>query len=164
MRNAFGAVQSLLVLGGSSDIGAAIAERLVPAGCRTVVLAGRRPEAMAPVADRLRALGAAVEVTAWDAADVGGHVDAVKAAWEAAGGDVDCVVLAAGVLGEQDHLSGDPAAAAEVVTTNYTGPVSTHVLVRSFADRAADMLLGCHIGQSSRDQPRRERFSVRKGR
>lgn len=132
VRNALGAVQSVLVLGGSSDIGAAIAERLVPAGCRTVVLAGRRPEAMAPVADRLRALGATVEVTAWDAADIGGHADAVKAAWEAAGGDVDCVVLAAGVLGEQDHLSGDPAAAAEVVTTNYTGPVSTllHVAPR----------------------------------
>src|SRR5690606_34710960 len=32
VRNALGAVQSLLVLGGSSDIGAAIAERLVPGG------------------------------------------------------------------------------------------------------------------------------------
>lgn len=125
MRNALGAVQSLLVLGGSSDIGAAIAERLVPGGCRTVVLAGRRPEAMAPVADRLRGLGATVEVTAWDATDIGAHADAVKAAWEAAGGDVDCVVLAAGVLGEQERLSGDPTAAADLVTTNYTGPVST---------------------------------------
>jgi decaprenylphospho-beta-D-erythro-pentofuranosid-2-ulose 2-reductase len=125
VRNALGAVQSLLVLGGSSDIGAAIAERLVPAGCRTVVLAGRRPEAMAPVAERLRALGADVEVTTWDAADVAGHADAVKAAFESAGGDVDCVVLAAGVLGDQEHLAADPTAAAELVTTNYTGPVST---------------------------------------
>src|SRR4029453_12850658 len=72
VRNALGAVQSLLVLGGSSDIGAAIAERLVPDGCRTVVLAGRRPEAMEPVAGRLRAAGAGVTVPHWDAVDLGG--------------------------------------------------------------------------------------------
>lgn len=135
MQNALGGVQSLVVLGGSSDIGAAIAERLVPGGCRGIVLAGRRPEAMEPVADRLRAAGAEVAVTAWDATDIGGHADAVKAAWEAlrpgtgAGSgtavDVDCVVLAAGVLGDQDQLADDPGAAAELAIANYAGPVST---------------------------------------
>jgi decaprenylphospho-beta-D-erythro-pentofuranosid-2-ulose 2-reductase len=136
VRNALGAVQSLLVLGGSSDIGAAIAEKLVPKGCRRIVLAGRHAEAMEPVAERLRALGADVAVTAWDAADVDGHADAVKAAWEAAagdrGGDVDCVVMAAGQLGDQHHLAGDPGAAAELITTNFAGPASTllHVAER----------------------------------
>jgi decaprenylphospho-beta-D-erythro-pentofuranosid-2-ulose 2-reductase len=135
VQNALGGVQSLVVLGGSSDIGAAIAERLVPGGCRGIVLAGRRPEAMEPVAERLRAAGAEVAVTAWDATDIGGHADAVKAAWEAlprdtgaATGtavDVDCVVLAAGVLGDQDQLADDPDAAAEVAIANYAGPVST---------------------------------------
>jgi decaprenylphospho-beta-D-erythro-pentofuranosid-2-ulose 2-reductase len=127
VRNSLGAVQSLLVLGGASDIGAAIAERLVPGGCRRIVLAGRRPEAMEAVAADLRAAGAQVAVTAWDATDVGGHADALKAAWDAlpGGGDVDCVVLAAGVLGDQEHMEADPAAAAEVVAANYTGPVST---------------------------------------
>jgi len=127
VRNALGAIQSLVVLGGSSDIGAAIAERLVPGGCRHVVLAGRRPEAMEVVAERLRAAGAEVAVTAWDATDIAGHADAVKAAWDAlpGGGDVDAVVLAAGVLGDQPHLEDDPGAAAELVTANYAGPVST---------------------------------------
>ncbi|HZA77084.1 MAG TPA: SDR family NAD(P)-dependent oxidoreductase [Acidimicrobiales bacterium] len=132
MQNALGAVQSLLLLGGSSDIGAAIAERLVPGGCRAVVLAGRRLEAMEPVARCLRAGGAEVAVTAWDATDIGGHGDAVKAAWEAAhemsrgtAGDIDCVVLAAGVLGDQPHLEEDPTAAAELTIANYAGPVST---------------------------------------
>jgi decaprenylphospho-beta-D-erythro-pentofuranosid-2-ulose 2-reductase len=132
VQNALGAVQSLLLLGGSSDIGAAIAERLVPGGCRTVVLAGRRPEAMKPVARRLRTAGADVAVTAWDATDIGGHADAVKAAWEAAGesagktaGDIDCVVLAAGLLGDQPYLEQDPGAAAELAIANYAGPVST---------------------------------------
>lgn len=130
MRNSLGAVQSLLVLGGSSDIGAAVAERLVAGGCRRVVLAGRHPQAMAPVADRLRGAGAEVAVTAWDAADIGGHADAVKGAWDALPGDggvrdIDCVVLAAGVLGDQAQLEDDPTAAAEVATVNYAGPVST---------------------------------------
>jgi decaprenylphospho-beta-D-erythro-pentofuranosid-2-ulose 2-reductase len=130
VRNALGAIQSLLVLGGASDIGAAIAERLVPGGCHRIVLAGRRPEAMEPVADRLRAAGAEVAVTAWDATDIGGHADAVKAAWDAlpageSSRDIDCVLLAAGVLGDQEHLEDDPTAAAEVATTNYVGPVST---------------------------------------
>jgi decaprenylphospho-beta-D-erythro-pentofuranosid-2-ulose 2-reductase len=125
VRNSLGAVQSLLVLGGSSDIGAAIAERLVPGGCRTVVLAGRRIEAMEPVAERLRAAGADVALTAWDAVDIGGHADAVKAAWDAATADIDCVVLASGVLGDQSHLEDDPTAAAELAVANYAGPVST---------------------------------------
>ncbi|HEX5366649.1 MAG TPA: SDR family NAD(P)-dependent oxidoreductase [Acidimicrobiales bacterium] len=130
MRNAVGAVQSLVVLGGASDIGAAVAARLVEGGCRRVVLAGRHPGAMEPVADRLRELGADVALTAWDATDVGGHADAVKAAWEALPGhggadDVDCVVLAAGVLGEQPRLAADPQSAAELLTTNLTGPAST---------------------------------------
>ena len=133
MQNALGAVQSLLVLGGASDIGKAIAHRLVTDGCRSVVLAGRNPDNMEPVADQLRAAGADVAVTVWDALDAGSHGDAVKAAWEAMPvGDVDCVLLAAGVLGEQEAFEADPSAAAEAVTANYTGPVSTllHVAQR----------------------------------
>jgi decaprenylphospho-beta-D-erythro-pentofuranosid-2-ulose 2-reductase len=127
VRNALGAVQSLLVLGGASDIGAAVADRLVQDGCRSVVLAGRHPERMEPVAERLRGRGAEVTLTHWDATDVADHADAVKRAWAAlpGGGDVDCVLLAAGVLGEQDRLEADPVAAAELMTANYTGPAAT---------------------------------------
>lgn len=127
MRNALGAVQSLLVLGGASDIGAAVAERLVRDGARSVVLAGRHAERMEPVAARLREAGAEVALTTWDAADVGDHGDAVKRMWAAMPGgvDVDCVVLAAAQIGEQEQLEEDPTAAADLATVNYTGPVST---------------------------------------
>lgn len=134
MRNALGAIQSLLVLGGSSDIGAAIAEQLVDGGCRRIVLAGRDQEKMERVAERLRGLGAEVAITAWDATDIDGHGDAVKAAWDAlpgdGPGDVDAVVLAAGVLGDQEALEDDPAAAAQLAMVNYVGPVSTLLHVR----------------------------------
>ena len=135
MRDAFGRVQSLLVLGGASDIGAAIAARLVADGCETVVLAGRRPPAMAAVAASLRDAGAQqVEITDWDATADETHGAAVDAAFEAVGDgrDLDAVVLAAGVLGDQAVFDKDPATAAEAAVTNYAGPMSTllHVVAR----------------------------------
>ena len=44
MRNAVGGVQSALVLGGGSDIAQATAAHLAARGCRTVILAARRPD------------------------------------------------------------------------------------------------------------------------
>lgn len=129
MRNALGAVQSLLVLGGGSEIGGAIAERLVGGGCRTVVLAGRNRETMEPVAQRLRAAGATtVELADWDALDVEHHAAAIDGIWSTTG-DIDCVVLAAGVLGDQATFDADPVAAAAALTANYTGPAATLLVV-----------------------------------
>jgi len=127
VRDAFGRLQSLLVLGGTSGLGAAIAERLVTDGCRTVVLAGRHADAMNQVAERLRAAGATrVEVTSWDATDIGSHGSAVAAAFDAvAPEDLDGVVLAAGVLGDQSDFDADPTTAAAVIAANYTGAVTT---------------------------------------
>lgn len=128
MRDAFGRLQSLIVFGGSSDLGAATAERLVRDGCRRVVLAGRRPEAMAPVAERLRGAGAdRVEIVRWDATDIDGHAAAVAHAVEALGDgvDVDGVLFAAGVLGNQAMFDAHPASAAPLITANYTGAVTT---------------------------------------
>jgi decaprenylphospho-beta-D-erythro-pentofuranosid-2-ulose 2-reductase len=126
MRDAFGRGQRLLVLGGGSDLGAAIAERLVADGSRTVVLAGRRPDSMAPVAVRLRSAGATdVQTVEWDATAVEAHAAAVDRAFELAGGDLDVVVLAAGVLGSQEEFDAEPATAATAVAANYGGAVST---------------------------------------
>jgi decaprenylphospho-beta-D-erythro-pentofuranosid-2-ulose 2-reductase len=132
VRDAFGRVQSVLLLGGASDIGVAIVERLAAGGCRTVVLAGRHPKAMEAVADRLHHAGAAqVEIVEWDATLVANHEASVDAAFEAAGAgtDIDAVVLAAGVLGEQAEFDDDPIAAATAVVTNYGGPVATLLYV-----------------------------------
>jgi decaprenylphospho-beta-D-erythro-pentofuranosid-2-ulose 2-reductase len=128
VQDAFGRLQSLLVLGGASDLGAAIAERLVADGCRSVVLAGRRPDAMTPVADRLRAAGAtSVAVIEWDALDVASHAKVVDTAVAALphGTDLDGVLLAAGVLGDQAGFDADPALAADAVTANFGGAAST---------------------------------------
>ncbi|HET9691509.1 MAG TPA: SDR family NAD(P)-dependent oxidoreductase, partial [Acidimicrobiales bacterium] len=68
-----------------------------------------------------------VECCAFDAADPPTHDAALDDAWRLAGGDVDVVVVAFGVLGDQAHFESGPAgraAAVEVATVNYVGGVS----------------------------------------
>ena len=55
MNDALGSVQSVLVLGGGSDIALATAKALVAQRCRTVVLAGRDPESFAGATKELHA-------------------------------------------------------------------------------------------------------------
>jgi decaprenylphospho-beta-D-erythro-pentofuranosid-2-ulose 2-reductase len=124
VKDALGAVQSIVVLGGTSEIGVALAAELARTRGATVVLAGRRPEALEASARILEQSGAGrVETLEFDAEDTSGHgalVDKVVGLV----GDVDIVILAFGVLGDQsaDEAGGDGA--ARVVRTNYLGAVS----------------------------------------
>lgn len=54
MKDAFGIPQSLLVLGGTSEIALATARRLITRRTRTVWLAGRPAPALEEAAERLR--------------------------------------------------------------------------------------------------------------
>lgn len=127
MRDALGAVQSVLVLGGRSEIAVAVIDALRAQRCRRVVLAVRDPQPTEPAAEHLRAEGMDVEVVPFDAAQVSTHQPALDAAF--AGGDIDLVLLAFGQLGEQSHFDEDARAAAEVATANYVGGVSSGLLV-----------------------------------
>ena len=123
--DALGSPQSVLVLGGGSDIALAVARRLVTRRARTVVLAGRRPADLKPAADELRSLGAAVaDVAGFDALDPpeahDRFVDDVFSRY----GDFDLVLLAFGVLGDQEEAERDAAAALEVLRVNFVGAVS----------------------------------------
>jgi decaprenylphospho-beta-D-erythro-pentofuranosid-2-ulose 2-reductase len=128
--DALGAPQSLLLLGGTSDIALATARRLVARRTRRVVLAARPSERLDAAADELRGLGAQVEVVPFDADDTESHAAAVDKAF--AGGDVDVTLLAFGVLGDQAQAEADPAHAVAVARTNYLGAVSAalHVTQR----------------------------------
>lgn len=124
MNDALGSPQSVLLLGGSSEIGLAITRRLVDRRAKTVVLAGRDPEALKPAADDLRTAGAStVDVVAFDALATEGHdafVDDVFSRY----GDFDLVVLAFGVLGDQEEAERDTEAALTVLRTNFVGAAS----------------------------------------
>ena len=124
MNDALGSPQSVLLLGGSSEIGLAITRKLVDRRARTVVLAGRDPDALKPAADDLRTAGAAtVDVVAFDALDTGSH-DAFVDDMFARHGDFDLVVLAFGILGDQEEAERDTEAALAVLRTNFVGAAS----------------------------------------
>ncbi|MYS22661.1 decaprenylphospho-beta-D-erythro-pentofuranosid-2-ulose 2-reductase [Streptomyces sp. DvalAA-14] len=122
MKDAFGAPQSLLLLGGTSEIGLATARRLIGRRTRTVWLAGRPSPGLDAAAAELRALGADTRVVPFDALDPASHEDALGKVF--AEGDVDAVLLAFGVLGDQARDEQEPAAAVRVAQINYAGAVS----------------------------------------
>jgi short-subunit dehydrogenase len=119
----------VLVLGGRSEIGLAVAERLVRGGSRKVVLAARRCEDLDGEAARLLDAGAAaVERVEFDADEVAAH-EAVLREIANAHGPLEIVVTAFGVLGEQERAERDAAHAVAVVHTDYVAHVSvlTHL-------------------------------------
>jgi decaprenylphospho-beta-D-erythro-pentofuranosid-2-ulose 2-reductase len=124
VQDALGAVQSVLVLGGGSEIALATLRRVVGARARTVVLAARRPESLDAEVKELRELGATtVEALPFDAADTPSHAAFVDDVFERFG-DFDLVLVAFGVLGDQAEAERDAGAAAEVAQVNYVGVVS----------------------------------------
>ncbi len=121
MENAFAEPQTIVLLGGTSEIGRAIVLKLLSASTTTVVLGCRRPGEANPAA--FERPGLTVDVASFDAADTASHEQFVASAVERHG-DLDVVVLAFGVLGDQAELEANPQAAAEAVHVNYTGAVS----------------------------------------
>ena len=121
---------TVLVLGGRSEIGVALARRLVADGrATTVVLAARRSDALGTEAASLGAVR--VGTVEFDADDVAGHA-AVLDRVEREYGAPDVVVVAFGVLGDQARAERDAAHAAAVVHTDYVAQVValTHVAAR----------------------------------
>lgn len=129
VRDALGGVQSILVLGGGSEIALATVRRLAADRCRTVVLAARRPDELRETVADLHAAGATtVEAVAFDATEPAGHARVIDAVFDRFG-DIDVVLLAFGVLGDQERFNDAPEEAAEAVTANYVGAVSSGLAV-----------------------------------
>jgi NAD(P)-dependent dehydrogenase (short-subunit alcohol dehydrogenase family) len=116
----------VLVLGGRSEIGTAVAERLAARGCSTIVLAARRSgDLAAEESAMLRAGATTVGRVEFDADDLAGQAAALDHVW-ARFGPPATVVVAFGVLGDQAAAEHDPATAVAVVHTDYVAHV--HVL------------------------------------
>ena len=127
MKNALGSVDSVLVLGGSSDIAGATARALVRDRTRTVVLAARPPERLDATREDLRALGATTaEAVTFDGDQLDQHETFVNETFDKYG-DFDVVVIAFGILGDQAEAEHDRAAAVDIVRTNYLDTVSVTV-------------------------------------
>lgn len=122
MRNALHEPQTILLLGGTSEIGRAIVEELIAPVTHTVVLACRRPDGAE--AQRFERDGLRVGVESFDASAPETH-DALLRSWADRYGDLDVVIIAFGQLGDQAAFDADPAAAASVAQVNYVGGVSS---------------------------------------
>jgi NAD(P)-dependent dehydrogenase (short-subunit alcohol dehydrogenase family) len=118
---------TVLVLGGRSEIGVAVAARLAPGA--TVVLAARRSDDLGAEEKAVREAGAAVvDRVEFDADDLAAQRpvldDVVRRH-----GPLGVVVVAFGILGDQGRAERDPAHAVEIVHTDYVAHVTvlTHL-------------------------------------
>ncbi|MGH8985400.1 MAG: decaprenylphospho-beta-D-erythro-pentofuranosid-2-ulose 2-reductase [Acidimicrobiia bacterium] len=129
MKDALGAVQSVLVLGGGSDIALATCRELVDRRARTIVLAARRPDELETAVKELEELGASTVATVpFDATATGTHETFVADMFDRFG-DFDLVLVAFGLLGDQEQAEREGAAAVELARVNYVGAVSIAVPV-----------------------------------
>ncbi len=125
MKDALGSVGSVLVLGGASEIGVAIASLLAAPRSATVILAGRSGERLASAARTVADAGAGrVEILDFDALQTSTHDEVIEQAAVLAGGDLDVIVVAFGLLGDQSRDEAGGTGALDVATVNYVGAVS----------------------------------------
>jgi decaprenylphospho-beta-D-erythro-pentofuranosid-2-ulose 2-reductase len=142
--DAVGNPQSLLLLGGTSDIALAIAEKYLAERPLRVVLAARPSERRKLAAEKLRTAGAEVSEVDFNAVDTSAHPAVIDQAF--AGGDIDVTVVAFGLLGDAEKAWQDHATAVELATVNYTAAVSVGV---ALADRLKKQAHGAIIALSS---------------
>lgn len=157
MKDAIGNVQRVVVLGGTSDIALATVRKLV--GRRQdvqVTLAARAGDHRAAAATSLASLGLKVTEVDFDAADRTSYEHAVASAFDAEG-DVDVVMVAFGVLGDQQRAWQDVDAALDMVQVNYAAAVACGVLI---AKRLREQGHGAIIAMSSvaGERPRKSNF------
>ena len=124
MNDGLGAPQSLLLLGGTSDIGLAVVRALAGGPLRTVVLAGRRKDALEDAATDLRTAGVDdVDTVIFDADDTASHGALIDDVFDGHA-DIDIVLMAHGVLGDQEQAEQNPDDAVRILETNFVGSAS----------------------------------------
>jgi decaprenylphospho-beta-D-erythro-pentofuranosid-2-ulose 2-reductase len=127
--DAMGNPQTILLLGGTSEIGLAICERYLQNAHARILLAAMpddpgRDDAVA----QMKAAGArSVELIDFEATDTDSHPKMINAAF--AGGDVDVAIVAFGLLGDAEELWQNQRKAVQIAEINYTAAVSVGVLL-----------------------------------
>lgn len=131
MENAFGQPQNVVIFGGSSDIARAITKKLCAARAHTVVLAGRNAELLEAATHEAREYGATTTDTViFDAEDTSNAARCVGEAFEKVNENVDLVIIAVGLLGDQSTFEDDPIVAARMATVNFAWPVAAITEIR----------------------------------
>lgn len=129
MINAVGNPQTLLLLGGTSEIGLAICEEYLKKAPLRVILAAlpNDPGRDAAVAQMKAAGATQVDLIDFDALDTEGHPKMIDEAFSA--GDVDVAIVAFALDGDAEELWQNQRKAVLVANVNYTASVSVGVLL-----------------------------------
>ncbi len=136
------ALPPVLILGGRSDIGRAIAARFAQAG-HAIILAARDAGSLeADRADIALRHNGEVRVAEFDVLDTPAMATFVEGMDPAPG----VVVSVVGLMGAQSENERDPDAAARVMRSNYEGPA---LVLGMFAERMAAHGQGTLVGVSS---------------
>lgn len=145
--------RTVLVIGGTSDIGRAVALAYAAAGWN-VVLAARNGEGARRNADDIVTRhGVDAEVRRLDVLDI----DAFKGFVDGLSSLPQTVVCVVGDLGDQERAEGDPAFAAQVMRANFEGPVLLlGVLAERFAERGSGLIVG--VGSVAGDRGRASNY------
>lgn len=127
--DAVGNPQTILLLGGTSEIGLAICERYLQNAHARIVLAAMPsdPGRDAAVAQMKAAGARSVELIDFEATDPDTHPKMIEAAF--ANGDVDVAIVAFGILGDAEELWQNQQKAVLAADINYTAAVSVGVLL-----------------------------------
>lgn len=131
--DAVGNPQTILLLGGTSEIGLAICARYLRNSAARVVLAclPNDPGRDDAVAAMKTAGAREVEIVDFDALDTDGHPQTIDQAFSADGGpaDVDVAIVAFGMDADAEELWHNQRKAVQVAEINYTAAVSVGVLL-----------------------------------
>jgi decaprenylphospho-beta-D-erythro-pentofuranosid-2-ulose 2-reductase len=129
--DAVGNPQTILLLGGTSEIGLAICERYLQDSPARIVLAALPddPGRDAAVAQMRTAGARSVELIDFDAVDTASHPVVIDAAFAGGSGDIDVAIVAFGLLGDAEELWQDQRKAVQIAEINYTAAVSVGVLL-----------------------------------
>lgn len=118
MIDPLGNAQSVLLAGGTSEIGLATLRELSSPRLERVVLAGRDLEALSAASKTLSVGGASLENVVLDIEQANTHDELLDGIF--AVGDVDIAIMAIGVLGDQSADEQDPVAAEHILKVNFT--------------------------------------------
>ncbi len=137
MENALGEYQNIVLLGGRSEIGTAIAQRVATSFTQKIVLAGRNLSADDVESFRSglsqRDLSSIdVSTRDFDAIDFQNHHNFMD---DLGLDSIDLVIIAFGQLGDHDELRKDPRRAADLVSVNMTGTISVGLAVASAMEK-----------------------------
>jgi decaprenylphospho-beta-D-erythro-pentofuranosid-2-ulose 2-reductase len=134
VNNALQQSQTIVLLGGTSEIGLAILRQAITPATRRVVLACRDVESGATAAASLRRSDVNVDVVHFDGAATETH-SAVLQQLATTQGDLDLVIVAFAQLGDPAETTADTEAAAHLAHINFTGNVSAIVAAASVMRR-----------------------------